>query len=745
MASFKSFGQLGFLLGVANLIISNSAFWIAVIGSWRREARRILRTAQMSRQSFSGLPEYSVRLGLVRSAYAAFWMLRAKIAHLDPRGGSNLRVGEPLKGKIATSNSSVKARLLICQVVVDSNNRLQGRWIVSEHNTQIARDFEGQTSFEASDSLEFFTSVVSTAEKEKATEIVITCAHVRLAGSAIASAVQILQTYPQALIAFCPRAEKEISDRWVIDVEGRLRNDLEDDSWWQHRSDRQTNIAVGLPIAIRTELLTRVIWSLERDGCLASNVGRISVATQMCGGAVFELRQSGISAHVGTLESCELLFPVKPIDFAARMRAWVPNFLEERGFNEGSGISIARFLSDLEQHSIGKVVGQGPVRVLYVSPFATHPTDHGNRRTMVNFGRVLQLGGARTVFASSMDPDTTPRDLVEMRSFWGDVERLPVSPRPLGHYGAPFDSWVTDSTCAAVRKLCLEYQIDVVICSYVWLSRVLEYVPAHVKRILDTHDRFADRFALFEERGLKKSFFSCSESDEAEYLARAEVVIARQREEAEFFQTLCPRADVRLVNHFEFPSPVPPKERGSLMVFGLAASSNSVNQDAVNALLEALLEENRCDFQLTIVGTVSDTCNQELIREVERRHPGVLEVQGFLKNIDTFYQNVHCVVAPISFGTGVNVKVLEAMSKGLPLLSTRFGSRGTGSRIPEHNLSSIEDLLRTMKTLSWSRLDQLADESLELGHQIWQLHSGELLEILGMDSRPAPNKVEWMD
>ena len=49
---------------------------------------------------------------------------------------------------------------------------------------------------------------------------------------------------------------------------------------------------------------------------------------------------------------------------------------------------------------------------------------------------------------------------------------------------------------------------------------------------------------------------------------------------------------------------------------------------------------------------------------------------GLVPNVKTFYESVHSVVAPIRFGTGLKIKVLEALSAGKPILATSHSVEG---------------------------------------------------------------------
>lgn len=51
-------------------------------------------------------------------------------------------------------------------------------------------------------------------------------------------------------------------------------------------------------------------------------------------------------------------------------------------------------------------------------------------------------------------------------------------------------------------------------------------------------------------------------------------------------------------------------------------------------------------------------------------------VTGFVKDIRPWLQNCACMIAPLVMGAGIKVKVLEALSAGVPLLTNEIGMEG---------------------------------------------------------------------
>ena len=72
-----------------------------------------------------------------------------------------------------------------------------------------------------------------------------------------------------------------------------------------------------------------------------------------------------------------------------------------------------------------------------------------------------------------------------------------------------------------------------------------------------------------------------------------------------------------------------------------------------------------------------------LMAEHVPRAPGVT-VHGRVPSVAPFYRDAHVAVVPIFDGSGSRLKVVEAMARGLPTLSTTLGAAGLGLRPGTH-------------------------------------------------------------
>jgi len=93
-----------------------------------------------------------------------------------------------------------------------------------------------------------------------------------------------------------------------------------------------------------------------------------------------------------------------------------------------------------------------------------------------------------------------------------------------------------------------------------------------------------------------------------------------------------------------------------------------------------LVRATRPDATLTSVGR-----DDSAVAEECRRTPGV-RLTGWVPEIDPFVQESRVLVVPMRAGSGMRVKILEAMARGLPVVSTTVGCEGIGVVPGEHLL-----------------------------------------------------------
>ncbi|GEM_PF-6384491 len=361
--------------------------------------------------------------------------------------------------------------------------------------------------------------------------------------------------------------------------------------------------------------------------------------------------------------------------------------------------------------------GERSLNILYYSPYQSHPASHGNRSTIQFFGKIFREKGCKTHFALLGLDRYTPEDQQAMRDAWDSFTILPYPFQDDSSLGEdiPFDGWYEKGLGEHIAYLCAKFKIDILFCSYVFQSKMLEFVPPHILKVIDTHDKMGGRYEAQKARGLKTEFFSCTPEDEGRYLRRADIVVARRAEEANYFNEVSGRDTAIVIPHVEPPHFIE-RKYDRLASVGIVASANRINLDLVTDFLLALKSKVAdVPFSVRIAGQVSTMLDDV---SADKRwifnEPWVC-ILGFVDDIKTFYAEVDVVVSPVLLGTGINVKTVQAMAYGMPLVTTACGCKGIETGNPMHSQLSMGGVVDCVLLLHAEpqRLESLADCSKE--------------------------------
>jgi glycosyltransferase involved in cell wall biosynthesis len=471
---------------------------------------------------------------------------------------------------------------------------------------------------------------------------------------------------------------------------------------------RETSFPAPEFMLLDKNRLRRIVDALPEGETLAESIALLSIQANRHG------RYSWIEPAARAFNTGSPL-PMSGIvpGFAGREPA-EPRFLPL------SGAERREREARLERHCRPEAEGRRGgkrLNLLYYSPVPSHPANHGNRSTINNFASLFQQFGHRVHFALPADEwSYGPDDVAAMRAKWDRLHILSPCPgKESNGEDFPFDSWYRDELGVEVRRICLKEDIDVVFCSYVFQSRLLDLVPDHVLKIIDTHDKMSDRFALLKARGLPLEFFSCSREDEARYLRRADLVVARRREEADFFDSITRRANAVVLSHVEPPSPIGKGFLGLANV-GMLASMNVINFGIVRDFLAAFdrrLGKRNSPVAINIAGQVCDMIPKFARRDIGLFQRPYVKLWGFVQSVQDFYESMDLIVSPVMVGTGINVKTVQAMAYGLPLLATECGIKGIETGNPHHCHRTLDDLVDDLLSLPGNpgELEALAELS----------------------------------
>jgi glycosyltransferase involved in cell wall biosynthesis len=110
------------------------------------------------------------------------------------------------------------------------------------------------------------------------------------------------------------------------------------------------------------------------------------------------------------------------------------------------------------------------------------------------------------------------------------------------------------------------------------------------------------------------------------------------------------------------------------------------------------------DVPVTIVG-------EKPPAEVQALESRVVRVAGWVADLDPLLDSARALVAPLTYGAGLKGKVTQALSVGLPVVTTSIGAEGLDAVDGEHMLIADDPEALAERTLAvltddelWARL-----------------------------------------
>ena len=222
----------------------------------------------------------------------------------------------------------------------------------------------------------------------------------------------------------------------------------------------------------------------------------------------------------------------------------------------------------------------------------------------------------------------------------------------------------------AVARACDRVRPDVVILNYAFLANALDDVPRHTfgRSAILTHDLIHQRFASIPS---EENPHHWSRELEARYLSRADIIIAIQENERLEFSRMVPGACV-LSAPMAYPVNVSPGERaaGRCLFIGDRADHNI---DALHWLLGEIwprILDLHPSATLDICGGVG---------AYAASRPKGVNIHGIVTDLTPYYASAEVCFVPLRFGSGLKIKLVEALARGKAVVTTGLGAEGLES------------------------------------------------------------------
>jgi succinoglycan biosynthesis protein ExoO len=204
---------------------------------------------------------------------------------------------------------------------------------------------------------------------------------------------------------------------------------------------------------------------------------------------------------------------------------------------------------------------------------------------------------------------------------------------------------------------------DVLIADYCFLTDAFPYaLRPDARRIVIMHDLFSSRSLQFSNLDALDSVISISLAEEAKMLAAADTIVAIQGDEAAVVRRKLPCHEILVAPMAARAVSGPQLGKAEIVLF--VGSSSAPNVDGIKWFIDSCwpkIQEYRPDSVLHIAGSVCDALG---------RVPAAVKLLNVVETLDDLYAEASVVISPLRAGSGLKIKLIEALSKGKAVVVT---------------------------------------------------------------------------
>jgi succinoglycan biosynthesis protein ExoO len=315
-------------------------------------------------------------------------------------------------------------------------------------------------------------------------------------------------------------------------------------------------------------------------------------------------------------------------------------------------------------------------RIHYVSP---SPSTFGRwpfmrlRPEMDVFDSIRIRGSVRVGrFLILLDPTVALRATVAVLDHF--LARTRLSNRRFGR-PAPYSiALPLSDRDADFLKAEVPHRADVLLLDYAFLTPCIGLVKrGDTPSIVVMHDLFSARAPQFDSLKQADSAARLSEAEEMALLSAADLVVAIQGEEAETVRRCLPQKSVVVAPMAVQPAAQPnPGDPDTILFVG---SNTAPNVDGLRWFIEGAwpcIRATRPSARLIVAGSVAWSYSPQV--------EGV-EYLGVVSELEDLYRRAGVVISPLRVGSGLKVKLVEAMGWGKAIVATSVTAQGIGSLV----------------------------------------------------------------
>lgn len=205
-----------------------------------------------------------------------------------------------------------------------------------------------------------------------------------------------------------------------------------------------------------------------------------------------------------------------------------------------------------------------------------------------------------------------------------------------------------------------------VFCDYAWLTPLAPYALAEgSQRFVVMHDLMSARV---RDASKADTAYELSADQEFRLLGQSDVVVAIQEEEARTVRAALPDVDVIVAPHAaDFVAAAQPGKDDTLLFVGSNTPPNVTALEVFFAQTWPLIRARRPGAKLIVAGSVN---------RAFAKSPEGVTFAGVVPNLAPLYHDAGIVISPLATGSGLKIKLIEAMAAGKAVVGTTITAQG---------------------------------------------------------------------
>jgi succinoglycan biosynthesis protein ExoO len=208
-----------------------------------------------------------------------------------------------------------------------------------------------------------------------------------------------------------------------------------------------------------------------------------------------------------------------------------------------------------------------------------------------------------------------------------------------------------------------------VMADYAFTTPAIPYalVPSARSAVV-MHDLLSTRTQRFRAQKLSDSVTAHDEAAEIKLLQQADATIAIQKLEAQAIQRMLPDRRVLLTPHASHAVAAPQAgDRTTVLFVGSSTAPNVIGLQWFLATVWPEIKKRVLDCQCLVAGSVANSFPKAIA--------GV-QFLGLVTNLGPLYEQAGVVISPLTIGSGLKIKLIEALGHGKAIVATGASTEG---------------------------------------------------------------------